>query len=235
MRLPSQRFLAPLIAVPVLALGAIGCGREEAPDLINGKTMFIQKCASCHVLARANASGVVGPNLDQAFGPARRKGFGEQTVDGVVQEQIALVRRTSTMPPNLVTGADKEDVAAYVAAVAGQPGKDSGELASAGAPDVSNKVINEKDGKLMIDADPSGALAFTAGKANAQAGKLTFIMKNPASIQHNIAIAGDGTGPVVGQGGTSQFSDTIKPGKYTFLCTVPGHADGGMKGELTVK
>ena len=88
-------------------------------------------------------------------------------MDGVVQEQIALVRRTSTMPPNLVTGADKKDVAAYVAAVAGQPGEDTGELASAGAPDVSNKVVNEKDGKLMIDADPSGALAFTAGKANA--------------------------------------------------------------------
>ena len=235
MRLPSQRFLVPLIAFPALALGALGCGREDAPDLINGKTNFIQKCASCHTLARANASGVQGPNLDQAFGPARRKGLGEQTVQGVVQQQIVEVRRTSIMPANLVTGADKHDVAAYVAAVAGQPGKDTGELASAGAPDVSNKVITEKSGKLTIDADPSGALSFTAGKANAQAGQLTFIMKNPASIQHNIAIQGGKAGPVVGQGGTSQFSQAVKPGKYTFLCTVPGHADGGMKGELTVK
>ena len=235
MRLPSPRFLVPFIAVPALALGALGCGRDDAPDLINGKTKFIQKCASCHVLARANASGVQGPNLDQAFGPSRTEGFGEKTVEGVVQEQIALVRRRSVMPPNLVEGADSRDVAAYVAAVAGQPGKDTGELASAGAPDVSNKVVNEKNGQLNINADPSGALAFTAGKANAKAGKLTFIMKNPASIQHNIALAGDGTGPVVGQGGTSQFSSTVKPGKYEFLCTVPGHADGGMKGTLTVK
>ena len=224
-----------MIAVAALTLGALGCGRSDAPDLINGKTKFIQKCASCHVLARANASGVVGPNLDQAFGPARRKGFGEKSVEGVVHEQIALVRRRSVMPPNLVTGADRHDVAAYVAAVAGQPGKDTGELASAGAPDVSNKVVNEKGGKITIDADPSGALSFTAGKANAKAGKLTFVMMNPASIQHNIAIAGGTAGPVVGQGGTSQFSQTVKPGKYEFLCTVPGHADGGMKGTLTVK
>ena len=235
MRLPSQRFLVPLIALPALALGALGCGREDAPDLINGKTKFIQKCASCHVLARANASGVQGPNLDEAFGPARREGFGEQTVEGVVQEQIALVRRNSTMPANLVKGADKRDLAAYVAAVAGQPGEDTGELASAGAPDVSNKVANEQGGKLMINADPSGALAFTAGKANAKAGKVTFIMENPASIPHNIALEGGPAGPVVNQGGTSEFSGSVKAGKYTFLCTVPGHADGGMKGELTVK
>jgi plastocyanin len=224
-----------MIAVPALALGGLGCGRGDAPDLINGKTKFIQKCASCHVLARANASGVVGPNLDEAFGPSRREGFGERTVEGVVQEQIALVRRRSVMPPNLVTGADSRDVAGYVAAVAGQRGKDSGELASAGAPDVSNKVVNEKNGQLQINADPSGALAFTAGKANAKAGTLKFVMENPASIQHNIALAGGSAGPVVGQGGTSQFSQAVKPGKYEFLCTVPGHADGGMKGTLTVK
>jgi uncharacterized cupredoxin-like copper-binding protein len=60
-------------------------------------------------------------------------------------------------------------------------------------------------------------------------------MKNPSPIEHDIAIEGDGKGPVVGNGGTSQFKTTLKPGKYTFLCTVPGHADGGMQGELTVK
>ena len=27
----------------------------------------------------------------------------------------------------------------------------------------------------------------------------------------------------------------LKKGKYAFLCTVPGHAAGGMKGTLTVK
>ena len=36
------------------------------------------------------------------------------------------------MPEDLVTGADARDVAAYVAEVAGVPGEDSGQLASAG-------------------------------------------------------------------------------------------------------
>lgn len=56
-------------------------------------------------------------------------------------------------------------------------------------------------------------------------------MKNPASIPHNIGIEGKKIGAVVGEGGTSQVMEKLTPGKYTFLCTVPGHADGGMNGE----
>lgn len=234
MRPFAKRLLVPLAALP-LVVTAAGCGREKAPDLVNGKTLFVQKCASCHALQRANATGVQGPNLDQAFAPAREDGLGERTVQEVVAEQIALVRRTSSMPANLVTGADKRDVAAYVAAVAGQPGQDTGELAQAGRPDVSKKVVQAKGGRLQIDADPSGALAFTAGKATAPAGSLTFVMDNPSNIPHNIALKGDGTGPVVGPGGTSKFTAKVKAGKFTFVCTVPGHSEGGMKGELTVK
>ena len=41
---------------------------------------------------------------------------------------------------------------------------------------------------------------------------------------------------MVGQGGTSTLQGpTVKAGEYVYLCTVPGHAEGGMKGELTVK
>jgi uncharacterized cupredoxin-like copper-binding protein len=220
----------------VLALGAIGCGRSDAPDLVNGKTQFVEKCGRCHVLARApGASGTQGPNLDQAFGPARRQGLGEQTVQGVVEEQIALVRRNSTMPPNLVTGADRRDVAAYVGQVAGRPGEDTGALATAGLPDVSNVVAKAKGNRLEIDAVPSGATSFTAGKATAPAGSVVFVMKNPSDVPHNIALEGGTAGPVVGKGQESEFTENVKPGKYTYLCTVPGHAEGGMKGELTVE
>ena len=208
MRLPRQRFLAPLIAVPVLALGALGCGREDAPDLINGKTKFIQKCA----LVPRRWPGPTprasqGPNLDQAFGPARRTGLGEQTVEGVVQEQIALVRRSSTMPPNLVTGADAQDVAAYVAAVAGQPGKDTGAAGQRRrSPKVSNKPIDAKGGKLMIDADPSGALAFAAGKATRQAGTLDVrdAERRPRSST---------TSPSKASGGTRRDGQGRRPGR----------------------
>jgi uncharacterized cupredoxin-like copper-binding protein len=40
---------------------------------------------------------------------------------------------------------------------------------------------------------------------------------------------------VVQGGGVSNFTVTVKPGKYQFYCTVAGHREGGMEGTLTVK
>lgn len=207
--------------------------------MVTGKTLFVERCGSCHTLARADTKGVAGPNLDEAFGPARRQGLGEGTVEGVVLNQIGGVLRNSQMPPNLVEGQDAKDVAAYVAQVAGRPGDDEGRLATAGAPEVSSKPIAAKAGKLEIDANPSGALAFASSKATAPAGALEILSMNESPIQHNIAIEDAGgkvvEGNVVGTGGTSELQADLKPGKYEFLCTVPGHEAGGMKGELTVE
>lgn len=231
--------LAALAAGAVLIAGvAVGCGRED-PDLVTGKDLFVEKCGACHTLARAGTTGVSGPDLDEAFGSARRQGLGEGTVEGVVLDQMANPRASSSMPAKLVTGQDAEDVAAYVAAVAGQPGEDVGKLAAAGKPEVSNKPIAASGGKLEIDADPSGGLAFASTKATAPAGALEILSLNEAPIQHNIAIkdaSGKVTeGAVVGTGGTSKLTANLKAGKYEFLCTVPGHEAGGMKGELTVQ
>ena len=217
----------------LLALAA--CGREDEPDLVNGKSLFIGKgtCGSCHALARAGTKGTQGPDLDQAFAQARRDGMNSETVEGVVRRQIAHPRRDSIMPADLVEGDDARDVAAYVGEAAGQPGEDTGALADVGV--TKGGTATAKNGVLEIDADETGNTAFTASKATAPAGKIEFVMKNPSPIDHNIALEGDGEGDVVGNGGTSRFTTTLKPGKYTFLCTVPGHAEGGMKGELTVK
>ena len=108
-----------------------GCGEEDA-DLVNGKALFVEQCGTCHALERAGTQGAQGPNLDEAFGPSRSDGLGRATVQGVVQDQIANVRSGSSMPEDLVTGKDARDVAAYVAEVAGMPGEDAGQLASAG-------------------------------------------------------------------------------------------------------
>ena len=126
-----RRALAVALAAAGVALVATGCGREEA-DLVTGKQLFVEKCGTCHALERAGTSAPQGPNLDEAFGPAREDGLGEETIQGVVRRQIANVRRGSIMPEDLVTGDDARDVAAYVAAVAGVPGEDTGQLASAG-------------------------------------------------------------------------------------------------------
>lgn len=206
---------------------------------MTGKQLFVEKCGACHTLARAGTTGVSGPNLDEAFGPARRQGLGEGTFEGVVADQVANPLASSGMPAKLVTGQDAEDVAAYVAAVAGKPGEDEGKLAAAGTPEVSNKPIAAEGGKLEIDADPSGALAFASTRATASGGAIELLSLNESPIQHNIALKDAGgqvtEGNVVGTGGTSTLQANLKPGKYEFLCTVPGHEEGGMKGELTVR
>jgi plastocyanin/mono/diheme cytochrome c family protein len=230
--------LVPLMAA-ALAVVAAGCGHSSQPDLVNGKTLFIGKgtCGSCHALARAGTKGTTGPDLDDAFANARAVGMTDNTIKGVVRDQISHARRGSLMPRNLVKGQDAVDVAAYVAAVAAQPGKDTGALANVGGGGGNGPPAVAKNGLLSIPADPTGALAFVTRKASAPAGKVTISMPNKAPIQHNIAIKGpvSGNGPIVGSGGDSKFTATLKPGTYTFYCQVPGHEAGGMKGTLTVK
>jgi len=82
------------------------------------------------------------------------------------------------------------------------------------------------------------ALKFNVSTLTAKAGTVTITMSNPSTIfKHNIAIKGNGVskkGAIVGKGGTSKVVVALKPGKYTFYCSVPGHEVGGMKGTLTV-
>jgi mono/diheme cytochrome c family protein len=224
------------LAAVAAGLALTACGRSAA-DLANGKKLFVGKgtCGSCHTLARAGTRGTVGPNLDHAFADARARGFKESVIEGVVRNQIAYPRKGSAMPAKLVRGDDARDVAAYVAYAAAKPGKDAGFLATVGTVNTANKSTTEKAGALTIPAEATGALAFDFGKATATAGKITFKMPNPSPIQHSIAIKGGPAGPVVGHGGTSSFTATLKPGTYEYYCTVPGHEAGGMKGTLTVK
>jgi plastocyanin len=124
-----------------------------------------------------------------------------------------------------------------VAQVAAKPGQDSGALATA-VQAVAQKPVAEKAGALEIDADPTGQLKFLASSATGTAGKVTLRMKNASSVPHDIAVKGAGVaqvGPIVSGGGTSTVTTTLKPGTYTFYCSVDGHEAAGMKGTLTIK
>jgi plastocyanin len=90
---------------------------------------------------------------------------------------------------------------------------------------------------LELSADPHGALRFNTTALAAKAGTVKIVLKNPSSsgMPHGIAIQGHGSGAVVQPGGTSTVTAKLAPGKYTFLCPVPGHAAAGMTGTLTVR
>jgi plastocyanin len=234
----TPRSLAALIPGAVLALALGGCSlKHPTANLVSGKQMFVAKCGSCHTLSHAGTTGAVGPNLDDAFRQDRADGVKSTSIQGLVNFWIQYPSTEGVMPPMLVKGQDAQDVAAYVGIVAGRPGQDTGSLATA-IPSVSQKPAVEKNGIVEINADPSGQLKFTAPSATATAGKVTLRMENKSSVMHDIAITGGGVsviGPIVTNGGVSTVTAPLKPGTYTFYCSVDDHRQAGMQGKLTVK
>jgi mono/diheme cytochrome c family protein len=165
--------LAALGAVAVaLALGA--CGRND-PNLETGKAKFVEKCGSCHTLARAGTQGTTGPNLDTAFQAALRDGMDRDTVEGVVHRQILHPRSDSQMPAGLVKGEDASDVAAYVGYAAAKTGDDEGALASAG-------LAQAKTGQqIFTAAGCAGCHTFSPAKSTGTIGPNLNQLKTEAS------------------------------------------------------
>ncbi|HST26032.1 MAG TPA: plastocyanin/azurin family copper-binding protein, partial [Gaiellaceae bacterium] len=82
------------------------------------------------------------------------------------------------------------------------------------------------------------ALKYNKKTLKAHAGKVTIVMNNPSMVfQHDVAIKLNGKvhkSKLAGHNQTVKLTLTLKPGKYTFYCTVPGHEAAGMKGTLIV-
>jgi len=243
----GTRTLLALTASSAAALLSAGCAvkQNDNPNVILGKQQFVAKCGSCHTLARAGTKGIVGPDLDDAFSSDVEVGAGRNTIRGVVEGQVAYPNPAGVMPKGLASGAVLRDIAAYVARSAAKPGSDSGLLASAVKTPGSGKPAVETAGRLAIDADPTGQLAYVTKTATATPGSVSVTMGNMSGVIHNIAIesgsgGASGSGPVLGASqftskGTVSIKVTLKPGTYTFFCQAPGHRAAGMYGTLTVK
>jgi len=90
---------------------------------------------------------------------------------------------------------------------------------------------------LQLAASPTD-IAFDTTELTSKPGEVTIDFDNPAALEHNVAIEQDGkelaTTKTITEGKASLSVD-LAPGSYTFLCTVPGHAEAGMTGTLTVR
>jgi plastocyanin len=114
--------------------------------------------------------------------------------------------------------------------------------ATGGAAAEGNKEAGESEGggaTVAFEADPNGELAYTTTEASAKAGKVTIDFNNPQGLTHDVAIE-DSSGETVGKTDLIAEEETsasvnLKPGTYTFYCSVPGHREAGMEGTLTVK
>ncbi len=79
------------------------------------------------------------------------------------------------------------------------------------------------------------AFALTPG-GTIPCGTITFNQRNTGQIAHNFAIqdVSSATGAIINPGETTSFTVTLKPGTYTYLCDVQGHAQAGMVGSFKV-
>ncbi len=208
------RRLVGLCAVLVAALAASGCGTVGLSDggtASSGKPIFTEKCGSCHTLDDAGTKGQIGPNLDDAFRQARRDGLGDTTIQTVVRGQIAYpVQNPSTgapgMPQDIVTGQDAENVAAYVASVAGK----SGAGTPAPAPEAGGTTTAPKagtggpDGKaIFASAGCSSCHTLAAAGASGNVGPNLDQAKPAKELVIDRVTNGKGVMP--------SFSDSLTP------------------------
>jgi plastocyanin len=133
-----------------------------------------------------------------------------------------------------VTKADEEAEEEESSPVKGAGEKEPAESKGAPKPETGAKGPG---GTLQLAASET-ALAFDKTSLTSKPGKVTIDFDNPAALEHNVAIEQNGEvlaeSETLAKGKTS-VSAELAPGTYTFLCTIPGHAEAGMEGTLTVR
>jgi uncharacterized cupredoxin-like copper-binding protein len=92
---------------------------------------------------------------------------------------------------------------------------------------------------VTVTAGKPTEFSFTLSKRTLTKGAtaltVNFKVTNKGAISHDFKINGKVTKALT-KGKTQTLTvKFLKKGKYTYLCTLPGHAPGGMKGTFTVK
>jgi plastocyanin len=93
--------------------------------------------------------------------------------------------------------------------------------------------------ELDVSSPSDGGLVFDPNGLTAKPGNVDITYDNPSQVPHSIAVA-TANGNVLGEvqpfsaGKQSVDLSDLQPGKYVFYCTVPGHREAGMEGDLTV-
>jgi plastocyanin len=93
---------------------------------------------------------------------------------------------------------------------------------------------------VSLAADPS-QIAYDTTTLSGKAGNMTIDFNNPNSaLGHDVCVQDPngkklGCSQVVTGGKTTLDLSNLKPGSYTFYCSVDSHEAAGMKGTLTVQ
>jgi quinohemoprotein ethanol dehydrogenase len=117
-----------------------------------------------------------------------------------------------------------------------RPGSLTGGVQHAGAKKTPKKKAPKTNAPANASTVNVGAteFRFSFSTQTVHTGTVTFKVTNNGSIPHNLSINGQQT-PNIDPASTATLKvNFAKPGSYPYLCTIPGHAEAGMKGVLKV-
>ncbi len=164
--------------------------------------------------------------------PARR--------DRMRRGLVLLVSATAALGVLAGCGSDEDSSSDESAATMTQPAADTGNAVSAA------------DGKLTVDATE---YAFDPEAITAKPGKLEITLDNKGKIPHELVVlkteeaagslkvsggrvsedASIGEVSEIDGGASKSASVDLEPGRYVYVCNIPGHYADGMRGQITVK
>jgi plastocyanin len=206
-----------LVAWALIVSLGLGLRRPEFPGDLAGERVVIAISAVLVLAAVSTAVITSGPPATAGASGAR----GEPSTQATTGEPSPAPAASSPAAPAPVTSTR----AATPKATTGTPAPASSPAAGAAT------------GVLKLAANPSGQLSYDTKQLSAKAGKVTIDLTNASSLEHNLTIAQGST--ILGAtptftGGSRTLTVSLKPGTYTFYCSVPGHRQAGMEGTLNV-
>jgi uncharacterized cupredoxin-like copper-binding protein len=106
-------------------------------------------------------------------------------------------------------------------------------------------TVTSKGTVVTVTAGSPTEFGFKLSTKSVKAGTITFKVTNKGALSHTFkvctsakggsanACAGKGTA-MIAKGKSATLSVKLTKGSHEYLCTVPGHAAGGMKGDIKV-
>jgi uncharacterized cupredoxin-like copper-binding protein len=216
-----------LVAWALIVSVLFGLRKPDFPGSLGGQRIVM--AISAVLVIAAASTAVITSGSPGAKGEA-----GSVASESQVNQAKESAKKEATSSPGS-SPVNEESGATGTGPTSGKPTSGASTKATTGTPPPASSPAAATTVKLA--ANPAGQLAYETKQLAAKAGKVTIDMTNMSPVEHDVAVAQGST--VLGQtpvfsGGSKSLTLTLKPGKYTFFCTVPGHRQAGMEGTLTV-